>query len=253
MEACWQILLARLNSYRTEPAEARREAQALWSNLRWPGDIDGFHTLLRRAVTAMRRVHYPKPDDEIVIRYLELTPTEKAKQLEDPLRRPKNGWTYETLMTASKELFSIDKAYENLGADGLPRAGRQRAAWANDRKMMQTPLGLRAPPKAGGPYFSTGPGDQGVCSRCGGSGHKHAQCPNHNSKKESEWNKRPEAARAKPCNKCKGKGHWGHHHNAGHAQRQIKAEPEPIVQQALTTSKPVCRNRARLGVCTEKG
>ena len=38
-------------------AEARRKAEALWDGLCWPGDIDAFHTLMRRAVTALKRNH----------------------------------------------------------------------------------------------------------------------------------------------------------------------------------------------------
>ena len=59
MENCWQVLLARLNRYCVEPSEARRAAEALWNGLYWPGEIDAFHTSMRRAVTSMRRVHMP--------------------------------------------------------------------------------------------------------------------------------------------------------------------------------------------------
>ena len=37
----------------------------------------------------MRRNHQPLADHQIVIRYLELIPSDKAKMLEDPLRRLK--------------------------------------------------------------------------------------------------------------------------------------------------------------------
>ena len=84
MERCWLMLLARLNTYRVEPCEARKRAEGLWLGLYWPGDIETFHTLLRRAVTAMRRVHQSIPDHQIIIKYLELLPRDKAKQLEDP-------------------------------------------------------------------------------------------------------------------------------------------------------------------------
>ena len=107
MENCWQVLLARLNRYRIEPSEARRAAEALWNGLYWPGEIDAFHTLMRRAVTRMRRVHMPLPDHQLVTRYLEPIPREKAVALEDPLRRPSMGWTYGDVKVACKELFSI--------------------------------------------------------------------------------------------------------------------------------------------------
>ena len=96
--------------------------------------------------------------------------------VEDPIRRPSKGWSYETLMVATKELFSIDRAYDGAEGGGLPPRNRQRAAWVNDRKLAQTPLGLRAPPKgAVKPTVQ----NNGVCHTCGGIGHKQAQCPNH--------------------------------------------------------------------------
>ena len=117
------MLLSRLNTYRVEPAEARRRAELLWSSLYWPGEIEAFNTLVRRAVTARRRVHMPLQDHEIVLKYLELIPAEKAKMLEDPLRRPPMGWTYEALLTATRELVAIDRAYDSRDATGggLPR------------------------------------------------------------------------------------------------------------------------------------
>ena len=147
MENCWQVLLARLDRYRVEPSEARRAAGALWNGLYWPGEIDAFHTLMGRAVTSMRRVHMPLPDHQLATRYLELIPREKAVALEDPLRRPFMGWTYEGVTVACQELFSIGRAYQGAGGGGTPHA-RQRAAWANDKRMAQTPLGLLAPPKS---------------------------------------------------------------------------------------------------------
>ena len=78
MENCWQVLLARLNRYLVDPGEARRAAEALWNGLYWPGEIDAFHTLVRRAATSMRRVHMPLPDHLLVTRYLELIPRKKA-------------------------------------------------------------------------------------------------------------------------------------------------------------------------------
>ena len=115
-EECWLILLARLNSYRVDPAEGRRKAEALWNAVHWPGNIQGFHTLLRRAVTAMKRYHQPLADHQIVIKYLELIPSEKARMLEDPLRRPKpNGYNCESIMSTAAELFAIGRAYLDNG------------------------------------------------------------------------------------------------------------------------------------------
>ena len=240
------MLLTRLSSYRVEPSEARRRAESLWNGLYWPGDIDAFHTLLRRAITAMRRVHMPQPDHSIVIKYLELIPREKAKTLEDPIRRPAVGWTTDALMLACKELFSIDRAYDGA-AEGLPRQGqRQRAAWANDRKHMQTPLSLRAPPKT--PPFSkpTAPMSSTVeCSGCGGNGHKQGQCPNPHAKRDKQFMDKPVEARKKPCRKCGGVDHWAHHHS-------LVGQPIVPSQRALSQGPPKadCHNWCNYGACS---
>ena len=134
------------------------------------GDIDTFHTLVRRAITAMRREHLTLEDHTIVFKYLETLPRDKAKTLEDPVRRPPKGWTSEALMSAAKELFSIDKAYDG-GEGGLPKAGKQRATWANDRKLAQTPLA--APPQ--GPPGSAKGGGGGSGERVFQGGVDHAQ------------------------------------------------------------------------------
>ena len=119
-----------------------------------------------------------------MFKYLETLPRDKAKTLEDPVRRPPKGWTSEALMSAAKELFSIDKAYDG-GEGGLPKAGKQRATWANDRKLAQTPLAAppQGPPKSGGGGGGTG----GTCELCGGSGHAKSQCPNHRAKKDENF------------------------------------------------------------------
>ena len=121
MEKCWSMLLARLNKYRVEPAEARRREEAQWAALYWPGDLDAFHTMVRRAVTALRKAHTPLADHSVVFKYLELLPKEKAIALDDPLRRPAMGWTADALMQASKELFSLERAYDGSNASGLPK------------------------------------------------------------------------------------------------------------------------------------
>ena len=222
MENCWQVLLARLNRYRVEPSEAMRAAEALWNGLYWPGE-----TLMRRAVTSMRRVHILLPDHQLVTRYLELIPREKAIALEDPLRRPSMGWTYyEGVMAACKELFSIERAYQGAGGGGIPHA-RQRAAWANETRMAQTPLGLLAPPKSqqqsGGKGGGKGEGD-GECKICQCNVHKGAQCPDHKAKKECVFLSKPDPSRKRGCNVCRGIGHWKHHHeqDGGTQQRQVK-------------------------------
>ena len=192
--------------------------------LYWPGEIDALHTLMRRAVTSMRRVHLPPPDHQLVTRYLELIPREKVA-LEDPLRRPPMGWTYEGVMGACKELFSIQRVYQGAGGGGIPHA-RQRAAWANDNRMAQASLGLLALPKSqqksGGKGGGKGAGD-GECNICQGNGHKGAQCPNHEAKKDRVFLSKPEASRNHGCNVCRGIGHGKHHHEQdGTQQRQVK-------------------------------
>ena len=158
-------------------------------------------------------------------------------------------------MLATKELFSRDSAY--LGTDGgLPRGGRQRAVWSNDRKMMQTPLGARTGSKPGG-QSSDGPGSNGPgdCRLCNGSGHRDAQCPNHVAKKDRAWSGKTENARARNCQNCEGIGHWAHHHKtAQNTQRRVtepteEAAPEPVSQQAQSQIK-VCGNWKKFGVCT---
>ena len=255
MEACWEMLLARLNSYRTEPAIARRDAEALWSGLYWPGDLDGLLTLIRRAVTALRKVHFPKAGHDIVIKFLEIIPPDKAIMLDDPIRRPPEGWTSVEVFAACKGFFSIDKAYLGTGG-GLPRGGgnRQRAVWAIDRKMMQTPLGTRNGSKAGSSSGGHGSGGAGDCGMCSGSGHKDAQCPNHLSKKDKAWSAKSDKARANACTKCGGSGHWAHHHKNQNTQRQLRQPSpvevtEPVSQQAQTQDK-VCGNWKKFGVCT---
>eukprot|EP00972_Heterocapsa_arctica_P025423 3743012-Heterocapsa_arctica.AAC.1 len=111
--------------------------------------------------------------------------------------------------------------------------------------MAQTPLGLMAPPK-GQP--SAGGGGKGAaatageCHLCHGNGHKGAQCPNHAAKKDTAFMAKPEPARNRGCNVCKGKGHWKHHHQEGSGtqQRQTKGEEG---------GKEACRNWETYGRC----
>ena len=222
MQTCWDILLTRLNAYRVEPAEARRRAEHLWAALYWPGDLDSFNTLVRRAVLAMRKAHVDLADHTVVFKYLELLPPEKAIALDDPLRRPSMGWTYEGLMAAAKEMFSLEKAYAAASAagSGIPQRQRQRAAWANDLKMVQAPLGsstFKSPLARS--HGSGGGGVEDKCSLCNGTGHRNAQCPNHKAKKDEAFNKKVGAQKQHPCNKCGGVGHWAKHHQT--QQRQV--------------------------------
>ena len=55
--------------------------------------------------------------------------------LDDPIRRPKqDGYTFETVCAAAKELFSIDRTYEDNGPGGLPKGPLQRAGWSEDQQ-----------------------------------------------------------------------------------------------------------------------
>ena len=133
-QECLDILLNTLDGYRVAPVEARRHAEALWNGLAWPDNIESFHTLLRRARTALRKVHQAPPDDMVVMKYLELMPPEKAVALEDPIRRPAVGWTPDTIMAAARGLFKVDDAYSLNAASGQlaiglpPRGGVWPAA-----------------------------------------------------------------------------------------------------------------------------
>jgi len=102
-------------------------------------------------------------DFQAVLKYMELLPVEKAKMLDDPLRRPKpNGYTYETVCAAATELFSIDKVYEDnnpddrvffedydqtdsvhedTDLDGLAVGPHQRAGWSGDQQPPWHPRG----------------------------------------------------------------------------------------------------------------
>ena len=114
------------------------------------------------------------------------------------------GYDHETLMKKAKELLSIDSAYDGHGAGGYPKSGAvNRAAWSNDRRMAQTPLGpMRAPPKAGGPRSTGGSGGGsggvGSCELCGGvDGHKKAQCPVYAARKDEKFMSKSELSRKK--------------------------------------------------------
>ena len=48
-----------------------------------PRDLNQFHTLLRQALAAFKRNHIGKPDHEVVMRYLEVIPSEMTVHLED--------------------------------------------------------------------------------------------------------------------------------------------------------------------------
>ena len=119
------------------------------------------------------------------MRYLEIIPSEMAIHLEDPLRVPSGGWTQTTLEKAAKDYVSLQKVYRDNTAGGLPKSQRQRAVWANDRRMMSTPLGLTpsVPPKAAQPSA----GEGGTCTRCGGNGHMKEQCFNSIAAKDPKW------------------------------------------------------------------
>jgi len=253
MEACWSILLDRLNTYRVEPALARRKAEKQWSQLYWPGDIEALDTLMRRASTALRRNNVPKSDYDLVLRYLELLPKEKAKSLEDPLRRPAAGWLFADLQKAARDLFSLDRAYDDTGS-GIPT--RTRATWNNDKRMAQTPLALRAPPLAPPPFGGgggSGGGGSSGCNMCGSQQHKQHECPNHAAKRDQQFQaKTPEFRKASVCNLCKGKGHWRKHHDAP-VNRNTQAgasDPPPEPQAALSNKATSLCHDFQKGRCT---
>ena len=153
--------------------------------------------------------------------------------LEDPIRAPKDGWTLETLMRATKEMFSRDAAY--LGTSGgMLRGYNQRAVWNNDRKMMQTPLGLRNGAKGGQAAGGQGSGGQGDCTLCHGTGQRDAQCPIHVAKKDKAWLAKSSNARGMKCTKCGGSQHWAHHHRTPNTQRKVQESQDPLELQSLS-------------------
>ena len=218
-EDCFQMLIARLCTYRTEPSEARKEAQSLWNGLYWPGHIQGYVTLFRRAVMACKRNHIPKQDFDVVLRFLELLPGHVAMYLEDEVRAPPDGYTFETAVEAARKYFALERTYTSTtsGDGGLKR---NRATWHNDGRMLQAPL--TAPPAKAKAAATPLTGDE--CSKCKGTGHKASECPNRVSEKDDSWKSKSEAARAKPCRKCKGIGHWDMHHKKT-TQAQTTTQP----------------------------
>ena len=205
-EWCWEFLLATLRRYAISPATARRKAQLLWSSLAWPtdGTLRSFHTLLRRALLACERNRVAKADHEVVLRYLEFIPAECALHLEDPIRAPADGWTLAPLMRAAEDYYELRQAYPSMGDGGLGRSGRgnrQNAVWANDLKMMQTPLNPPAPSGGNG-----GIGQKGSCRKCQGHGHHSAECPNTRASSDSKWAQLSDAASENPARCAKG---WG--------------------------------------------
>ena len=250
MESCWRLLLKTLRGYTVPPAVARRKAQSYWSALAWPADntLASFHTLLRRALMACERNNIPKDDHEVVMRYLELVPSACALHLEDPLRVPADGWKLEGLMRAAEEYFELRKVYSGDGSEGgLQRlAGRQRrqdsgagditqrATWANDKKMLQTPL--HANWKSPADALSRVDHVPGSCGSCGGTGHGRNKCPNVNSAKDNPWQKKSESAKSRPCAICQGVGHWAMHHTEEKEKQLSQREPQQRQQAA-----PDCR------------
>ena len=204
MEGCWVLLLRTLRSFAVAPAIARRRAQALWSSLAWPADnsIKSFHTLLRRALVAMERNNIAPTADMAMVKYRDLVPEQLAIHLEDSLRTPyPHGWTLDAMMKEADQYCEIRAIYAKTGDGGMPRA-RNRATWANDQRMMKTPLGLRAPPQAGGSHQNPN-----GCPTGGGTGHQDAQCPNHTARTDTNFQGKSVKARRKGCLSCGGVGH----------------------------------------------
>ena len=195
-EWCWQKLLSTLNKYRATPAASRRRAQRLWSELAWPADnkIRSFHTIFRRAMMACERHHVERSEHDVVLKYLDLLPSETALYLEDPLRRPSEGWKPDDMMKACEDFYELREVYSANRNDGMLRhGGRNRATWANDDKMMKVPLGQRAPPlhpSAGGGGGGGG-GGPATCGKCGGKQHLHEKCPNTTASQDKAWLKKP--------------------------------------------------------------
>ena len=150
---------------------------------------------------ACQRNNIPKQEHEVVLKYLELIPMECALWLEDPIRTPPEGWRLGPLMREAETYYELRRVYQATPTGGLHRqreqiaqqgvAETQRATWANDRKMMQTPLrcspGLQAPPDPlKGVSPQSGKGLPNQCATCGGTdGHGKKNCLNEAAKNGS--------------------------------------------------------------------
>ena len=121
-------------------------------------------------------------------------------------------------MKEAHQYYSIKTTYSGQGSGGL---NRNRAVWANDKRMMQTPLGLKVTPGSKGGVPPTGGGQ---CAKCGGKDHGQKNCPNDVAKNDKNFNPR-KATRA--CNKCGGSGHWGHHHKSEDGTGQLQTQQVP--------------------------
>ena len=95
---------------------------------------------------ARERNHIPLTEHELQMKYKDLIPPECAVHLEDKLRQPAGGWTFETMMKEIEEYFEVRVAYSER--DGGMTRNRNRATWANDTKMMRAPLSIKAPPQS---------------------------------------------------------------------------------------------------------
>ena len=60
---------------------------------------------------ACQRNHIPKQEHEVVLKYLELIPTDCALWLEDPLRVPPGGWQLVPLMREAEAYFELRRVW----------------------------------------------------------------------------------------------------------------------------------------------
>ena len=127
------------------------------------------------------------------------------------------------MMQEAEAYFELRKVYSQDGSGGLPRQRtqaeqsaaeeHQNATWANEGKLLGTPL--QAPPdpiKEAARAQLTAKNHTGTCPRCGGTDHVKKNCPNEVAEKDHEWQRKPEVAKANPCRRCNGIGHWSYHH-----------------------------------------
>ena len=86
---CLRVLIGTLEKHAIPQAQARRRAQALWSDPPWPREgIKVVHIQLRQALMACGRQHVVKVDHDVVLRDLDLIPRERALYLEHLLMVP---------------------------------------------------------------------------------------------------------------------------------------------------------------------
>ena len=87
---------------------------------------------------ALEKSNVPQPDYQVVMKFLELVPSDLSLYLDDDLRKPTSGWTFEKLQEESLKYYTNRAARTDQNTGGLvglrTANTRQRATWNTDRK-----------------------------------------------------------------------------------------------------------------------